>query len=267
MILDDIVASARVRVKAAKENKPPAVLRQEAECLQAAGRREYPPVSFRQTIGQGGLRVIAEIKKASPSKGLIAPDFDYLDIAKDYEAAGAAAVSVLTEPAFFQGSPRYLSEVKQNITLPVLRKDFIVEEYQVYEAYCMGADAFLLIAAVLSEAELRSWIALGERFGMDALVEVHDEAEMEKAAVAGAGIVGVNNRNLKTFQVDFETTFRLRDKAPKDALLVAESGVQTAADIQRLQAAGVNAVLIGETLMRAEDKRACLRALMGAQDK
>lgn len=257
MMLDTIAASAKRRVAAAKMIKPMEALRQEALALPKG-----EPV-FEQALKKAGMSFICEVKKASPSKGLIAPDFPYLDIARQYEAAGAEAVSVLTEPEFFLGSDSYLKEIRNAIGIPVLRKDFTVDEYQLYEAKAMGADAVLLICALLETTVLREYIGVCGRLGLSALVEAHDREEVASALKAGARIVGVNNRNLKTFHVDMHTCIRLRPLVPKDVAFVAESGIRNAQDIAKLRDAGVDAVLIGETLMRSADKKAALCALKG----
>jgi indole-3-glycerol phosphate synthase len=195
---------------------------------------------------------------------VIAEDFPYLDIARDYEAAGAAAISVLTEPEFFQGRDEYLTQIAQTVALPVLRKDFVLDAYQIYEARALGAAAVLLIVALLSDEQLVAWRELAESLGMAALVEAHDHRELQRALNSGAGIVGVNNRDLKTFQVDLATAERLRPEVPAGVLFVAESGIQTPADVARMAAAGADAVLIGESLMRAPDRRAALAELRQA---
>ena len=204
------------------------------------------------------MSFICEVKKASPSKGLIAPDFPYVDIAKDYEAAGASAISVLTEPEYFLGSNEYLKEIRRHVSVPLLRKDFTVDPYQIFEAKVIGASAVLLICALLDTETLRTGIHLCDSLGMSALVEAHDEEEIKSALRAGARIIGVNNRNLKTFSVDFSNSIRLRSLVPDDVLFIAESGVKSADDIRLLHEAGVDGVLIGETLMRSADKKKIL---------
>lgn len=261
MILDEIAASTRRRVKTAKTECPPDIIRGAA--LEKGPLEGFP---FEKALAKEGLRFICEVKRASPSKGLIARDFPYLDIARDYEAAGAAAVSVLTEPEYFLGSGRILAEIAPAVSIPVLRKDFILDEYQIYEARLLGASAVLLICALLPAGTLRSFLTVCDRLGLSALVEAHDAEEMKKAASCGARVVGVNNRNLRDFSVDFENSARLRALAPKDALFVAESGVQTAEDAAALRDAGVDAVLVGEALMRASDRRRKLRELRGAEE-
>jgi indole-3-glycerol phosphate synthase len=204
------------------------------------------------------MSFICEVKKASPSKGVIAQDFDYLDIARSYERAGAAAISVLTEPNFFQGSPRYLADIAATVSVPTLRKDFIVDAYQIHEAASLGAAAVLLIVALLDDERLATFIACAHSLGMDALVEAHTEREVRRALAAGARIVGVNNRDLHSFEVDLSVSVRLREAVPRDVLYVAESGIRSVDDVARLAAAGVDAVLIGETLMRSGDRAALL---------
>ncbi|MEI6738368.1 MAG: indole-3-glycerol phosphate synthase TrpC [Pseudomonadota bacterium] len=251
MILDNIVERTRIRVERAKRERP-------VQHLKMRETRDFV----------GALRcaedmaVIAEIKKASPSKGIIDPEFNYLEIAKAYQSAGVTAVSVLTEPEFFMGANEILTAVSEAIELPILRKDFTIDEYQIFEARAIGADAVLLIAAVLETEKLREFLQIAREQGLAAIVEVHDEGEAASALQAGAEIVGVNNRNLKTFEVDLGTSLRLRALIPKDIIFISESGIETAQDIARLRDVGVNGVLIGETLMRAVDKGAKLRELL-----
>jgi indole-3-glycerol phosphate synthase len=257
MILEDIVAKKRIRLAAQKKATPLEAMRDRALLV----TRE--PVSFEASLRQAGLSVIAEVKKASPSKGLICADFLPSRIAAQYEIGGAAAISVLTEEDFFLGSAEYLKSVKSFVRLPVLRKDFIIDAYQVYEARTIGADALLLIAGLLSEKELRDLRELAESLHMDALVEAHDEAEVKKAAASGAKIIGVNNRDLKTFRVDLKTTERLMAHIPAGAVKVSESGIETAQDASYLRGIGADAVLIGETLMKAPCVLQKLRELRG----
>lgn len=214
-----------------------------------------------QVLKKDGISFICEVKKASPSKGLIAPDFPYVKIAKEYEAAGAACISVLTEPTRFLGNDRYLQEIVQNVATPVLRKDFTVDAYQIYQAKVLGASMILLICSLLEENTIREYIDICDTLGLSALVETHDEDEIAMAVRAGARIIGVNNRNLKDFTVDVHNSERLRKLVPPDVLFIAESGIQTAEDIKVLYDAGVNGVLIGETLMRSPDKKAMLEEL------
>ena len=206
---------------------------------------------------------ICECKKASPSKGLIAPDFPYLKIATDYEAAGADCISVLTEPKWFLGSDKHLSEIASEVSIPCLRKDFTVDEYMIYEAKLLGASAVLLICSILSEEKIRKYIEICDTLGLSALVETHSENVVKTAISAGARIIGVNNRNLKDFTVDTENSRRLRELVPSDILFVSESGVKTANDIKQISDIGADAVLVGEALMRSDDKKAKLTELKG----
>lgn len=258
MILDEIAAKTLQRVVEAKKGKPDSVLRAEAEALPRNG--SFP---FEEALN-GSFAFICEVKKASPSKGIIAADFPYLKIAKDYEAAGASAVSVLTEPHYFLGSDKYLEEIAQTVGIPVLRKDFTVDAYQIYEAKCLGASAVLLICALLDMEKLAEFIRVADSLGLSVLVEAHDETEVDSALRARARVIGVNNRNLKDFTVDIQNSIRLRAAVPQDILMIAESGIQTAEDIRALRDAGINGVLIGETLMRSPDKKAALDLLRGA---
>lgn len=219
---------------------------------------------FYQALKKTGMSYICEVKKASPSKGLIAPDFPYLEIAKEYKAAGASAISCLTEPFYFLGADKYLQEIIENVDIPVLRKDFTVDEYMILQAAAYGASAVLLICAILDDRQLKEYRELAEELGMDALVEAHDEEEVDRALKSGAKIIGVNNRDLKTFQVDMQNSIKLRQLAPDNVLFVSESGIRTAEDIRKLYDNQVDAVLIGETLMRSTDKKAALETLNGA---
>lgn len=213
-----------------------------------------------------GVAVIAEAKKASPSKGVIRPDFDPVAIACSYQAGGAQALSVLTDVDFFQGSLSYIPAVRAAVALPVLRKDFIIDPLQIREARAYGADAILLIAAILETAQIREYLALAAELGMDALVEVHDEAEVEKAVTAGSRLIGVNNRDLRDFSMDLNTTFRLQKMIPPDIPLVSESGIRDYQDMKKLSENGIRAALVGETLMRAADPAEALRVLRGGQE-
>lgn len=259
MILDEIAERTRVRVSARKQEKSLEAVRAQAEALDA--NTGFP---FEQALKREGISFICEVKKASPSKGVIAEDFPYLQIAKEYEEAGAAAVSVLTEPYYFQGCDDYLRDIAQTISIPVLRKDFTVDAYQIYEAKLLGASAVLLICALLDEKTLREYLDIAHSLGLSALVEAHTEEEVEQALRAGARIVGVNNRNLKTFEVDVTTSVRLRKLVPEDVVYVSESGIRNRADVAKLCENGTDAVLIGETLMRSADKRRELDILRGA---
>ena len=257
-ILDTIAEYARERVAAAKAQIPLEEIKNQA--LSMDSHTGFP---FENALREGDISFICECKKASPSKGLIAEDFPYLAIAKAYEAAGASCISVLTEPKWFLGSDRYLKEITEAVSIPCILKDFTVDEYMIYEAKLLGASAILLICALLPEETLRQYIEICDSLGLSALVEAHDEAEIAFAIRAGARIIGVNNRNLKDFTVDVHNSQRLRSLVPESVLFVAESGIRTAADVDVLRHANVNAVLIGETLMRAADKKAMLDALRG----
>ena len=256
-ILDQLADYARQRVAAEKAVAPTAEVRRQALELPRGG---FP---FERALSGENLAFICECKKASPSKGLIAPDFPYLDIARNYEAAGAEAISVLTEPKWFLGRDEYLREIAGAVSIPCLRKDFTVDEYMLYQARLLGASAVLLICAILDAAELKDYIQICDALGLSALVEAHDEAEVEMALNAGARIIGVNNRNLKDFTVDTENSRRLRAMIPADVLFVSESGVKDAADVAAARAMGANAVLVGEALMRSPDKRAKLAEFRG----
>ena len=257
-ILDALADYARVRVAEAKNRLPLPELERQALAIP---RGDFP---FARVLDKPELSFICECKKASPSKGLIAMDFPYLQIAQEYEAAGADAVSVLTEPKWFLGCGDYLRQIAGAVSIPCLRKDFTVDEYMLYEAKTLGASAALLICAILDKNQLKDYIQICGGLGLDALVEAHDAQEVEIALSAGAKIIGVNNRNLKDFTVDQGNSRRLRALIPEDVLFVSESGVKTARDVADLRALGADAVLIGETLMRAPDKKARLAALKGA---
>lgn len=252
-ILNKIVASTRERVERDKKNS-------DCHCI----ARKLMPFAFERALRGPDIAFICEVKKASPSRGLIAESFPYLDIARQYEAAGAAAVSVLTEPDFFQGCDRYLAEIRGEVGIPLLRKDFVIDPFQIEQAYNLGADAVLLICAVLSPQELADFMRRADNLGLSCLVEAHDEQELKTALDAGARVVGVNNRNLRTFRVNPLNSVRLRKLAPPETVFVSESGIATAADVELLRQNGVDAVLVGETLMRAPDKAEALAALRGA---
>ena len=215
--------------------------------------------TFLQALSGDGIHLICEVKKASPSKGIIAEDFPYAEIAKDYERGGASAISVLTEPYYFLGSNDYLIEIRKEVTIPILRKDFIVNEYQIYETKVLGADACLLICAILDQDTLNRYLSLAHSLGLNALVETHDDKEIEMAVKAGAKIIGVNNRNLKDFSVDVGHSRNLRKLVPEDVIFVAESGIKEKQQVMELYNDGVNAVLIGETFMRAPDRAALVK--------
>lgn len=229
---------------------------------QALGRADG--ARFRAALAKPGLSFICEVKKASPSKGVIDQDFPYLDIARDYEYAGADAISCLTEPKWFLGSDQIFTDIRQEVDTPMLRKDFTVDAYQLYQARLLGADCVLLICALLDTKTLERYLGLCDDLGLSALVEAHDEKEIASAVAAGAEIIGVNNRNLKDFSVNFDNAARLRDQIPPGVLYVAESGVKTPADAAAVKAMGADGVLIGEALMRAKDKGAMLAALREA---
>lgn len=257
MILDTIVATKKEEVRLLKErgiHLPPAY----------AHKAIDPPRGFRQAlIDYPGVAIIAEVKKASPSKGVIRPDFDPVAIARGYEDGGAQAISVLTDEQYFQGSLLYLLQVREEVRLPVLRKEFIIDELQIEEAHVYGADAILLMASILDAHQLKDFQACAREYGMDSLVEVHDEQELEVVLGVGCSLIGVNNRNLKDFSMDIETTFRLKKLIPADIPVVGESGLKTRADLQRLQDEGITAALIGETLMRGTAGGNTLQGLRG----
>lgn len=282
-ILLEIAAKTRERIEEKQKEKPLAQIRAEAEKIRAeelaaagmepdgtdtaaagAGKPAAHRKSFIEAMKKPGMSYICEVKKASPSKGLIAEDFPYLEIAKEYEAAGASAISCLTEPFYFKGSDRYLREITDAVDIPVLRKDFTVSKYMIYEAKILGASAVLLICSLLDDVQLKGYMEVAKNLGMDALVEAHDSDEVFRAIAAGAEIIGVNNRDLRTFKVDMGNSIALRALAPVDTVFVSESGIRTAGDIGRLRDNDVDAVLIGETLMRREDKKAALEELNGS---
>ncbi len=256
-ILDRLAAYAQERVTAAKQNISIEELKERAVSLP---RGDF---AFEKALKKDDIAFICECKKASPSKGVIAGDFPYLQIAKAYESAGADCISVLTEPKWFLGSDRYLQEIAAAVHIPCLRKDFTVDAYMLYEAKCLGAAAVLLICSILSEEQIKAYIQICDSLGLSALVEAHDEAEVKTALRCGARIIGVNNRNLKDFSVDTDNSRRLRRLIPKDVVFVSESGVKTPEDVQLLREVGADAVLIGETLMRAADKKQILNELRG----
>ena len=258
-ILDEIAEKTRERIAKKKREIPTGRLLERIE----SRKEQKEPFLFQKSLSREGLSFICEVKKASPSKGVIAETFPYLDIAKDYEKAGAAAISCLTEPFYFQGSDAYLEAIAREVQIPVLRKDFTVDPYMIYEAKAMGADAVLLICAILTEEELRSDLELAEHLGLSALVETHSEEEIEMAKRCRAKIIGVNNRDLHTFQVDLQTSASLRRLVPQEIIFVSESGIRTPEDIRLLKENGTDALLIGETLMREPDKRKALTCLGG----
>ena len=258
-ILNEIAARTKERIAEEKFKFPlrELISQQNSDLAKHAEEK----ISFLEALKKPGMSYICEVKKASPSKGLIAPDFPYLDIAKEYEQAGASAISCLTEPFYFQGADRYLQEISQAVNIPVLRKDFTVDEYMLYQAKAFGASAVLLICAILDNSQLKAFGELAQELGLDALVEAHDQWEVDRALNLGVKIVGVNNRNLHDFTVDMGNSIRPRNMAPADTVFVSESGIKTAEDIRILYENKVDAVLIGETLMRSPDKKAALGAL------
>ena len=256
-ILDKLAEHAVERVKAAEKM----ISRDEIKSRAAALPKG--DFAFEKALSKQDISFICECKKASPSKGVIAENFPYLEIAKEYEAAGADCISVLTEPKWFLGSDAYLREIAEAVSVPCLRKDFTVDEYMIYEAKLLGAQAVLLICSILSEEQIRDYIKICDVLGISALVEAHDGNEVRTAVNAGARIIGVNNRNLKDFTVDTDNSRRMRELVPENILFVSESGVQSAEDVQKLREVGADAVLIGETLMRAADKRSKLAELRG----
>jgi len=260
-ILNQILAVKRQEVADAINRKPLAAMRQDAESR--VNTRDFVG-ALRAKVAAGKPAVIAEVKKASPSKGLLRADFIPADIAQSYAEGGAACLSVLTDRQFFQGSVDYLKQARASCGLPVLRKDFIIDAYQVYESRVMGADCILLIAACLDDAQMKHLEALAMSLGMAVLVEVHDAAELARALQLRTPLVGINNRNLKTFNVSLDTTLALRDKVPADRLLVTESGIATPQDVRRLRDAGINAFLVGEAFMRAEEPGEALAELFGS---
>jgi len=259
-ILNQIIAVKRQEVADALNRKPLAAMRQDAESR--VNTRDFVG-ALRAKVAAGKPAVIAEVKKASPSKGLLRADFIPADIAQSYAEGGAACLSVLTDRQFFQGSVDYLKQARASCGLPVLRKDFIIDAYQVYESRVMGADCILLIAACLDDAQMKHLETLAMSLGMAVLVEVHDAAELARALQLRTPLVGINNRNLKTFDVSLDTTLALRDKVPADRLLVTESGIATPQDVRRLRDAGINAFLVGEAFMRAEEPGEALAELFG----
>ncbi len=256
-ILNQLADCAKERVAAAKSKMPSEEIRRRAlSCPKG-------DFAFEKALKKPGVSFICECKKASPSRGLIDPDFPYRRIAKEYEEAGADCISVLTEPKWFLGADEYLKEIAADVSIPCLRKDFTVDSYMIYEAKLLGASAVLLICSILSEGQIAEYLGLCDELGLSALVEAHDEAETGAALRAGARLIGVNNRNLRDFTVDTENSRRLRGRIPRDVLFVSESGVQSAEDVRRLREIGADAVLIGEALMKAPDKKTKLRELRG----
>ena len=257
-ILDQLADHARTRTEQARRERPLPIIREQALSLPKG------TFAFENALKTPDIAFICECKKASPSKGLIAPDFPYLKIARDYEYAGADCISVLTEPKWFLGCDAYLKEIAAAVSIPCLRKDFTVDEYMIYEAKLLGAQAVLLICSILSPETIRKYLDICDTLGISALVEAHDEDEVKAAVQAGARIIGVNNRNLKDFTIDTDNSLRMRELVPPEILFVSESEVKSPQDIKHLHQLGADAVLVGETLMRAANKRTALRQLRGA---
>ena len=255
-MLDEIVAKTEERLIEAKKNKSLDELKREVSEMETSN--DFP---FKEALIDPQIAIISEVKKASPSKGVIAEDFDYVAIAKEYEDAGASAISVLTEPYFFQGSNDYLKEISENVSIPILRKDFVIDEYMIWEAKLLGASAVLLIVAILDIVQLKKFLDLAHDLGLSAIVETHDGNEIRTAMNVGAEIIGVNNRNLNDFTVDIENSISLRRCVSDNILFVSESGIKTKEDVTRLKENNVNAVLIGETLMKSDDKKALIAGL------
>ena len=255
-MLNEIVEKTKKRVEDAKKIIPLEEIKKEVSLMEIT--KDFP---FKKALSEEGMSIIAEVKKASPSKGLIAKDFDYITIAKDYEQVGASAISVLTEPFFFMGSDDYLSEIAQNVSIPILRKDFVVDEYMIWEAKLLGASAVLLIVSILDIVQLKKYLDLAHDLGLSAIVEAHDGDEIRKAMIVGAEIIGVNNRNLKDFTVDIENSINLRRCVSGDVIFISESSIKTKEDVSKLKENDVDAVLIGETLMKSNDKMSTISEL------
>jgi indole-3-glycerol phosphate synthase len=257
MIIDDIIANKKAELLETKRRTPLAELKGR---VSDAG----PARGFGKVLSSGeGIKLIAEVKKASPSKGIIREDFDPVKIAGTYEESGASCVSVLTEKKYFQGSLEYLENIRKRVKLPLLRKDFIIDEYQIHEARAFGADAILLIAACLDRRQMEDYLALAAGVGLDVLVESHTYQELDRSLLAGAALVGINNRDLSTFVVSLQTTLDLLKDIPDDRTVVSESGIKTRADVERLRSAGVDAILVGESLMREKDIGKKVKELLG----
>lgn len=258
MILDQIITSRRKQVELLKAQQTIGEFERQIE------ESKLGYYSFKDALHakEKQINIIAEVKKASPSKGLICKEFNPIKIAKAYEMGGAAAISVLTEPSFFQGRNEYLTQIKENVKLPLLRKDFVIDEIQIYEARAIGADGILLIVAALTDQELKAYLQKANELGLDALVETHDEEEVKRALEAGAEIIGVNNRDLRNFEVRLETSEKLSRLIPKDKVFVSESGVHTKEDVRRLKKIGANALLIGESVVKVADPVSALRNFM-----
>lgn len=259
-ILEELANYSKLRVETDKKKIPLTEMKNVAKSSQLGNGEK-----FISALKRPELSFICEVKKASPSKGIIAENFPYLEIAKEYETAGADCISCLTEPKYFLCSDEIFTEIRKEVTIPMLRKDFTVDEYQIYQSKTMGADAVLLICTILSTSEIERYLKICNDLNLAALVETHNESEIKSALSAGAEIIGVNNRNLKNFTVDFEIAAKLRELIPAEKIYIAESGVKTPADISMLKKIGADAVLIGETLMLAENKKSELENLRSAQ--
>lgn len=260
MILDKIYSHKLKEVAERKSIVPIETLKE--KCKGSSKTRKFSE-AIKRNEKNDRIKIIAEVKKASPSAGVIREDFNYVNIAMEYEASGASAISVLTDKEFFMGELKYLTEIKEMVHQPVLRKDFIVDPYQIYEARAAGADAVLLIAKILLVEELEAFLSLSHNLGMECLVEIHDNKELEKVLNTEATIIGINNRNLDTFETDLNTTIRLHSLIPEEKIKVSESGIKTRADVQKLEEAGIDAILIGETLMRSNDIHLKIKELFG----
>lgn len=258
MILEEIAEYTRKRIEQEKQEVDLETMKKMAKKLDA--KTGFP---FEVAMRNNDISFICEVKKASPSKGIITKDFPYKEIAREYQEAGASAISVLTEPKYFKGQKRYLEEIAREVDIPLLRKDFTVDEYQIYEAKVLGASAVLLICAILEETVLKKYLQIAEELGLSALVEAHTQEEVEMALRAGSRIIGVNNRDLKTFNVNMETSIRLRKLVPEEIIYISESGISTPEDIRVLETCGVDGVLIGESFMRKDDKKAAMQHLKG----
>ena len=256
VMLDEIVEKTKLRIEEEKKIKSLEDLKNEVLNLDIT--KDFP---FKEALSGEDISIIAEVKRASPSKGLIAEDFDYISIAKEYQDAGVSAISVLTEPYFFQGSDEYLSEIAENVSIPILRKDFVVDEYMIWQAKLFGASAVLLIVSILDTVQLKKYLDLAHDLGLSAIVETHDASEISTAMIVGAEIIGVNNRNLNDFTVDIENSISLRRCVSGDVVFISESGIKTKEDVAKLKENNVDAVLIGETLMKSDDKKAMISEL------
>ena len=256
VMLDEIVEKTKLRIDEEKKIKSLDDLK--AEVLSKEIEMDFP---FKKALSAPDISIIAEVKRASPSKGLIAEDFNHVKIAKEYEEAGASAISVLTEPYFFLGSDDYLSDIAQNVSIPILRKDFVIDEYMIWQAKAFGASAILLIVSILDTVQLKKYLDLAHDLGLSAIVETHDASEISTAMIVGAEIIGVNNRNLNDFTVDIENSINLRRCVSGDVVFISESGIKTKEDVTRLKENNVDAVLIGETLMKSDDKKSMISEL------